>query len=216
MKILSVLITPLIVLCLMAAAPGARAQEAVLDVPAVTDTPLLAAPSSPTSIKQYSQQFYKRCKTTPSEYLSDQENDEYCVCLSAQMYRKTLTDAERAFLATGKGVTMDPKRATTEFYGQCIGVPGRAATYHHCTHTPDIFKYVKGEDELKLMCECVNNQLAAYWDQEAPAFIEMTLRSRHADRLKGDMITALMKGRDFPVRYANERSFCVRKYGRRD
>ncbi len=216
MRILRPFIAMLIALCLMATAGGARAQDSLLEVPAPVEKPLLAAPSSPQTIKQYASQFYKRCKGTPSEYLSAEENEEYCLCLSAQMYRKTLTDEERAFLAQGKGGQMDPKRATTEFYGQCIGVPGRAATYHQCTHTPDIFKYVKGEDELKMMCECVNNQLADYWDREAPAFIEMTLRSRHAARLEGDIITAIMKGRDFPVRYATERSFCVRKYGRRD
>lgn len=209
-----ILLAVLTALCLLGAVT-AHAQESVLQVPTAPDT-LLAAPSSGQTIKDYATRFYKRCMGKPSPYLTAAENDEHCTCLSAQLYRKSLTDDERAFLTDGTGGRMDPKRATSEFYGQCIGVPGRAATYHHCTHTPDIFKFVKGADELKAMCECVNIRMADYWDREAPAFIEYTLRSRRSDKLKGDLITSIIQGRDFPARYAEERSECVRQYGRRD
>lgn len=197
----------LMTLCLMGTVGKARAQ-AMLDA-----GPALGM--SADAIKPLSDQFYKRCMGQPSPNLTATENEEYCVCLSVQLYRKSLTQDERRFLATGEGGSMDPRRAASEVYGQCIGVPGRAATYHKCTHTPDIFKYVKGPDELELMCTCVTNLMSDYWDKEAPAFIEMTLRSPKR-RLGDDILGALLNGRDFPVRYARERSACVRKYGRRD
>ncbi len=186
----------------------ARAQDFLAPGPSLT------LPGAPQTLRQLSDQLYKRCLGKPYSDLSATENEEYCLCLSAQLYNKSLTMEERAFLATGEGAAMDPRKAVTEVYGQCIGVPGRAATYHYCTHTPDIFKYVKSEDELEMMCTCVNNQLTDYWDREAPAFIKLRMNSKRP--LEGDLVEALMKGRDFPVRYATERSFCVRKYGRRD
>ncbi len=201
------LIVLLMTLALTGATVTARAQN-FLDA-----GPSLSVPKD--EIKPLSDQFYKRCMSKPSSSLSAEENDEYCLCLSVQLYRKGLTQDERRFLASGAEGVIDPRRATSEVYGQCIGVPGRAATYHKCTHTPDIFKYVKGEDELKSMCTCVTNMMSDYWDKEAPAFIEMTLRSPQR-KLDGDVLEALMNGRDFPVRYMRERSACVRKYGRRD
>lgn len=207
MTFMRALIIVLITLCLTSAASSTRAQG-LLDA-----GPSLAVPHD--AIKPLSDQFYKRCMAKPSPNLKAEENDEYCLCLSVQLYRKGITQEERRFLATGEGGAMDPRRATSEVYGQCIGVPGRAATYHKCTHTPDIYKYVKGEDELKAMCSCVSNLMSDYWDKEAPAFIEMTLRSPKR-KFDDDILSALMNGRDFPVRYARERSACVRKYGRRD
>ncbi len=206
-----VLITLLMTLCLMGAADSARAQGSAGGT-------LNAGPSVTASndqIKPLSDQFYKRCMAKPSPNLDAVDNEEYCLCLSVQLYRKTLTQEERRFLATGEGGRIDPRRATSEVYGQCIGVPGRAATYHKCTHTPDIYKYVKGEDDLKTMCHCVTTLMSDYWDNEAPAFIEMTLRSPNRS-FDDDILSALMSGRDFPVRYAKQRSACVREYGRRD
>lgn len=197
----------LVTLCLMGAASSARAQD-VLNA-----GPSLAV--SQNDIKPLSDQFFNRCMSKPSPNLNAVDNEEYCLCLSVQLYRKGLTQEERRFLATGEGGAMDPRRATSEVYGQCIGVPGRAATYHKCTHTPDIFKYVQGKDELESMCTCVSNLMSDYWDTEAPAFIEMTLRSPKR-KFDDDILSALMSGRDFPVRYAKQRSACVRKYGRRD
>lgn len=194
-------------LCLMGAAASVRAQG-FLDA-----GPTLAVPQD--EIKPLSNQLYNRCLSKPSPNLSAHDNEEYCLCLSVQLYRKGLTQEERRFLATGEGGAMDPRRATSEVYGQCIGVPGRAATYHKCTHTPDIYKYVKGPDELESMCRCVTNLMSEYWDKEAPVFIEMTLRSPKR-KFDDDLLGALMSGRDFPVRYAKQRSACVRKYGRRD
>lgn len=198
----------LMTLCLSTGAAITARAQGFLDA-----GPSLAVPSD--AIKPLSDQLYTRCMGRPSPHLDAAENEEYCLCLSVQLYRKSLTQDERRFLATGEGGMMDPRRATSEVYGQCIGVPGRAATYHKCTHTPDIFKYVKGDDELKAMCTCVTNMMSDYWDNEAPAFIEMTLRNPKRT-LDDDILSALMKGRDFPVRYARERSACVRKYGRRD
>lgn len=200
-------ITMLTVLCLTGAAGAVCAQNSL------NAGPTLTVPQN--QIKPLSEQFYNRCIAHPTPDLSAEENEEYCLCLSVQLYRKTITQEERRFLASGKDGYMDPRRAASEVYGQCIGIPGRAATYHKCTHTPDIFKYVKGEDELKSMCSCVVNQLSDYWDKEAPAFIEMTLSAPSAN-LEDDILGALLKGRDFPPRYAQKRSACVRIYGRRD
>ncbi len=201
------LITLLVTLCLTGTASSVRAQESLNAGPSLT--------VSQNEIKPLSDAFYKRCMSKPSPNLQAEENDEYCLCLSVQLYRKSLTQDERRFLATGEGGKIDPRRATSEVYGQCIGVPGRAATYHKCTHTPDIYKYVKGEDDLKSMCSCVRDMMGDYWDKEAPAFIEMTQRSPKR-KFDDDILSALMNGRDFPVRYATQRSACVRKYGRRD
>ncbi len=197
----------LMTLCLMGAVDSARAQGLLEAGPSTA--------ASQNQIKPLADQFYNRCMAKPSPNLDAADNEEYCLCLSVQLYRKGLTQEERRFLATGEGGKIDPRRATSEVYGQCIGVPGRAATYHKCTHTPDIYKYVKGEDDLKSMCRCVTNLMSEYWDNEAPAFIEMTLRSPKR-KFDDDILSALMNGRDFPVRYARERSACVRKYGRRD
>ena len=164
-------------------------------------------------LKQLANKFYKRCQDKPDATLNAAEQEEYCVCLSAQMYRKTLKPEEREYLATGEGAVIDYKRAIAEVYGQCIGIPGRVATYQKCTTSPKVYKLVKTEDDMEAMCQCVQREMNHYWDVMAPTFLEMEMPRRNGI---DDPLKFLMSGRHFPVTYAEKLSECVSHYGRRD
>lgn len=189
--------------------PGqmAHAQDLFPQVPSLSVT------DSTANLKKLSNQFYKRCHEKPDATLNDLAQEEYCVCLSAQMYRKSLTLEERQYLATGEGVPMEYNRALAEVYGHCIGIPGRAATYNMCTVSPNAYKLVKGEDDLNRFCNCIIHEMSDFWDVMAPAFLEAEVSY---GRDISDPLTHIMKGRDFPVKYSLVRSSCVSQYGRRD
>lgn len=175
--------------------------------------PSISVPESSASLKSQSNSFYKRCISKPDPTLSDLDNEEYCICLSAQIYNKSLTPDERAYLASGQGVGMEKKRMYGEIYGPCLGIPGRAATYYACTHSADIYKFVKDEKSADLMCRCVNKELSYFWDHEVPGFLRLGKTFR---REFNDPIDYIMKGRDYPGRYADAQATCVSTYGRRD
>lgn len=108
---------------------------------------------------------------------------------------------------------MDEKRALSEVYGQCIGIPGRAATYSRCTLSPKAYKMVRGEKELDAMCRCILQEMSDFWDVVAPTFLEVEMmRNRDVE----DPLQYVLKSRDFPVLFSEKRSKCVSKFGRRD
>lgn len=175
--------------------------------------PSLSIPETNSAIKPLAQKFYARCMSKPDATLSEQDNEEYCVCLSTQLYRPALTQAERSYLATGEGAGIEKHKLYGQIYGPCIGIPGRAATYYKCTHAHDIYKLVKTDKDADAMCRCVNKEMAPYWDEEVPAFLQLSKTYR---RPFDDLLTFLMESRDFPPRYIKARSKCVSQYGRRD
>lgn len=165
------------------------------------------------TLRQQADGFYKRCISKPDPTLSELDNEEYCVCLSVQMYNKELTADERTYLATGEGAGIPKKRLYAEVYGPCLGIPGRAVVHHKCTHDPKIYKIVKDEVRADLFCGCVNSELAPYWDKEVPAFMKLGTSFR---RDFDDPIEYLINGRDFPARYSTAQQKCTPLYGRRD
>lgn len=175
--------------------------------------PSIGVTNSAAHLKDAANRFYKRCHQKPDATLSTEAQEEYCVCLSAQVYRKTLTAEEREYLATGEGVPMDYKRSIAEVYGQCIGIPGRAATYNECSHSYKAYKMVKSAEDLNAMCQCMINKMSDFWDVMAPALLEAEIaRGRDV----GDPLNHIINGRNYPVQYSQIRSECVSVYGRRD
>ena len=208
----AILFTLIIGWGLLMISPVAYAQDA--DVVPVTPT-TLSLPASPqsSSIKELSNLFYKRCLTKPDPTLSELDNEEYCICLSAQMYNKSLTPEERGYLAYGQGTPLDKKRLYGEVYGPCLSIPARVAEYRACTHDPKVYKLVKNTESADLMCRCVSNELTYFWETEVPAFLRLGKSYR---RDFDDPVAYIRNGRDYPSRYAEAQSKCVSAYGRRD
>ncbi len=206
MKVMPVIIMICLLLGLFVTAQNAYAQNSFEAGPLSTMPPAA-------ELKQLANKFYKRCQAKPDATLNATEQEEYCVCLSAQMYRKTLEPEERQYLATGEGAAIDYRRAIAEVYGPCIGIPGRVATYQQCTMSRSVYKLVKTENDMKAMCQCVLREMNDYWDVVAPAFLEVEMRHRRGVE---DPLKFLMSGRHYPVTYAEKLSECVSHYGRRD
>lgn len=206
MKVMLATILICLLLGLFLTAQSAYAQGLIDAGPLTTITPA-------TELKQLANKFYKRCQANPDATLNTTEQEEYCVCLSAQMYRKTLQPEERQYLATGEGPPIEYRRAIAEVYGQCIGIPGRVATYQKCTTSPKIYKLVKTESDMEAMCQCVLHEMSHYWDVMAPTFLELEMPRRRGIE---DPLKFLMGGRHFPATYAEKLSECVSHYGRRD
>jgi len=206
MKFFSVIILAILMLAFFMP-PSLYAQDVVPAGPA------LVIPGSSGELKELANQFYRRCHENPDNTLNAEQQEEYCVCLSAQMYRKQLKPSERIYLATGQGEKMSYERSIAEVYGQCIGIPGRVATYQKCATSPKAYMWTKGEKELDAMCSCVVNELDYYWSSIAPAYLEVETIYR---RGINDPLKYVMENRDFPIMYSKKRSKCTSIYGRRD
>lgn len=165
------------------------------------------------TIKEYANRFYKRCHDNPDPTLTPEGQEEYCVCLSAQLYRKTLTPDEISFLAHGEGVTMDKNRIITEVYGQCIGIPGRAVTFRNCTVSPRVYKLVKSEKDLDAMCRCVLQEMSYFWDTMAPEYLQLQMVQEMQSE---DPLQTVLRSPFYQKSLAKNRSKCVSQYGRRD
>ena len=54
-------------------------------------------PADTINVRQYADHFYKRCHENPDPTLTAEGQEEYCVCLAAQLYNKTLLPEELDF-----------------------------------------------------------------------------------------------------------------------
>jgi len=200
----AILLGVILLACFMPAG-FVHAQEAE---PGVATLP----PDNAAEIKELADQFYIRCRNNPAPTLTIDQQEEHCVCLSAQIYRKTLLPEERRYLAYGSG-TMDKRRLVTQVYGQCIGVPGRATMLHACTHSPKGPKLAKGNKALDAMCLCLQKEMGFFWDTMAPAYFEMPMTEKmNFD----DPVKVVLNSPFYRKSLAKNRSKCVSIYGRRD
>ena len=170
-------------------------------------------PADTINIRQYSDHFYKRCHENPDPTLTAEGQEEYCVCLAAQLYNKTLLPEELDFLAGGAGVPMDKNKIMTKIYGPCIGIPGRAATFKSCTVAPKVYKLVKSEKDLDSMCRCVQQEMSYFWDTMAPGYLELKMVQ---DMKSEDPLQTVLNSPFYQKSLAKNRSKCLSKYGRRD
>lgn len=165
-------------------------------------------------IKTLANKFYQRCHENPDNTLDEFQVEEYCTCLSVQMYNKELTRDERLYLATGVGVRMDEKQALVKVYSHCLGIPAKARIYYECTHNQKAFSEVKKEEDLEGYCQCIVHAMSDFLDSDIPALFAAEVKKKLP--IDDDPLDHLMTGRWYVPYQGRAKSDCLRIYGRRD
>lgn len=213
--------------CLMIAAPVAMAQD-TLDLKPTAVEPRSASPALGDILPQgtetrpefdrddtagLSNHFYNRCMDTPDPLLDSYDQESYCTCLSAQLYSKDLSMAERHFIVTGEGPRVDSKRIKKAVFAPCVSIPARAQVMKDCKNQQNPFKYVRSFAALDLFCQCIVDDLDYYLNEVAPVFVQA---DRQREPYTDDPVKTVIGSWDFKTQYANSRSRCVKYYGRKD
>lgn len=170
--------------------------------------------SSPDEIKDLANKLYARCHQNPDHTLNEFEVDEYCTCLSVQLYNKDLSHDERTYLATGVGPRMDDKMALVKVYSHCLGVPAKARIYYECTHNQNAFSEVKKDEDLENYCQCIVGKMSSFLDSDIPSLFAADIKKKLP--MDEDPLEHLMTGRWYVPYQARAKSACIRIHGRRD
>ncbi|MCM2343386.1 MAG: hypothetical protein NDJ24_02365 [Alphaproteobacteria bacterium] len=170
--------------------------------------------STPDEIKDLANKLYSRCRQNPDNTLNEFEVEEYCTCLSVQLYNKQLTHSERLYLATGEGPRMDEKQALVKVYSHCLGIPAKARIYYECTHNQNAYSEVKKEQDLENYCHCIVGKMSDFLDKDIPALFAADVKKKLP--MDDDPLEHLMTGRWYVPYQARAKSSCISIHGRRD
>ncbi|QQG35571.1 MAG: hypothetical protein HYS17_08560 [Micavibrio aeruginosavorus] len=165
-------------------------------------------------IREMANVMYDRCYQNPDLTLSAFELEEYCTCLSAQMYNKDLTRDEREYIATGAGIKMDEKKALVKVYSHCLGIPLRAQIYFECTHNQKAYSEVKAEDDLERLCQCEMSQLSDYLNVGIAATYAEDYKRKLP--IEDDPFQYITTTRAYKLYKGRARAHCLDVHGRRD
>ncbi|MFN3827346.1 MAG: hypothetical protein ACK4NR_06940 [Micavibrio sp.] len=210
-------LTILFIACLLspwaAGAQPASEGESTLGIASDLGVGPTTQQSTADQIKNFSNKMYQRCHQTPDPTLNSEQQEEYCACLSAQIYNQALTHDERRYIATGEGTPIKDLVAYAKVYSYCMGPSVYNKFYHDCEHDKDLYKVVRAGDDIKPYCNCVASDMAQFSAEYGPTAFLMYARR---DIVMEDPLEFLVRSRGFEPQKSKTAWLCRKKFGRRD
>lgn len=158
-----------------------------------------------TSIKEETEKFYNNCLENPLLPSSQETDTAFCACSTSHLQKWFEEPSNETDFLKSPAKELDKNVLMAKIYGPCLFIPVYEMNYYKCLDSSKHNYFMKNNDELEFVCNCIAEGTESYFKNFAQPYLEMRLLQQRDIK---DPVYDIMKSTEYYVMSFEREQMC--------